>query len=660
MLLLFVVGVTATAANEASRFAGQESPMATATIRLPDLTALHPSPIVAFNDASFNSLSSLPFKDTLQVTLVRQKDGCQPASVPFPTKTPFALVVDRGNCTFGIKLKHAKQAGASAVLVLNRPASLLQKDKVLVDMCSVYAHRSSQGDIICDQDKTCSDTGKIDFKFTKKDTQEARCCLDVARSLNYAKSLDGDDGDDVNTTIPFLFLSIPDAVVLQNAILSNKAALTVQILHRDPGFDFASLCIWSIGVLAVFVSCYFAAAKERKEAYKRFWLPLGDQMMQPMASSTNQDDEDEEEPVEVLTWKHAVAMLLCSFTMLLLLYGLIKAGFAAMVLVMQIFFGYAATVATYKILFYPCFKHLCPTLHSTKRTVELCGERNTCPTTVPLAIVAALTTAAVWGITRHAAWNWVLLDCLGLCVCCLIVSTMRIAGLRAATILLVLFFFYDIFMVFITVSLSLPIVGSGGPVLFLFGPFSHLTLLFSLSSSQTQQPSIFGDSVMVEVATGGGANLPSTTVQNTTNHGASGVPGGGSVMTECVRKPGENIPMLYMFPRLTGWTGGYSMLGYGDVIFPSLLLSHVLRFDYKVRGRLCCWKHGSMDVGDKDQTRPGSPCKCLFGWVVGWLVGWFGLFVVFLLSSFLIVFCVLFVYFVFCFSFVNKQQTFHG
>ena len=552
--------------------------MATATIRLPDLsTTLHPSPIVAFNDfASVNSLNSLPFKDTLQVTLVRQKDGCQPvAPVSFPTNTQFALVVDRGNCTFGIKLKHAIQAGASALLVLNRPVSLLQKDNVLVDMCSVYAHRDAQGNIVCDQDKTCSDTtGKIDFKFTK-DTKEARCCLDVSRSLNYPKSLDGDGTG--NTTIPFLFLSIPDAVVLQNAIISNKAALTVQILHRDPGFDFASLCIWSIGVLAVFVSCYFAAAKERKEAYKRFWLPLGDQMMQRTASSSNQDDEDEEEPVEVLTWKHAVAMLLCSFTMLLCLYGLIKAGFAAMVLVMQFFFGYAATVATYKIVFYPCFKHLCPMLHSTKRTVKLCGERNTCPTTVPLAIVAALTTATVWGITRHAAWNWVLLDCLGLCVCCLIVSTMRIAGLRAATILLVLFFFYDIFMVFIT-------------------------------------PSIFGDSVMVEVATGGGANLPSTTVQNTTSHGAS--------RAECVRKPGENIPMLYMIPRLAGWTGGFSMLGYGDVIFPSLLLSHVLRFDYKVRGRLCCWKHGSMDVGDKDRTRPGSPCKCWFGLVVGWLV-WF-------------------------------------
>ena len=170
---------------------------------------------------------------------------------------------------------------------------------------------------------------------------------------------------------------------------------------------------------------------------------------------------------------------------------------------------------------------------------------------------------------------------------------------------------------------------------------------------------------MVEVATGGGANLPSTTVQNTTNHGASGVPGGGSVMTECVRKPGENIPMLYMFPRLTGWTGGYSMLGYGDVIFPSLLLSHVLRFDYKVRGRLCCWKHGSMDVGDKDQTRPGSPCKCLFGWVVGWLGGWLVgwlvwvvccLFVVKFFNCFLCSLCSL----CFCFSFVYKQQTFHG
>ena len=41
--------------------------------------------------------------------------------------------------------------------------------------------------------------------------------------------------------------------------------------------------------------------------------------------------------------------------------------------------------------------------------------------------------------------------------------------------------------------------------------------------------------------------------------------------------------------------------------------------------------------------------------LVGCLVGWFGLFVVFLLSSFLIVFCVLFVFFVFLFFF--RLQT---
>ena len=58
---------------------------------------------------------------------------------------------------------------------------------------------------------------------------------------------------------------------------------------------------------------------------------------------------------------------------------------------------------------------------------------------------------------------------------------------------------------------------------------------------------------MVEVATAGGANQASTIVRNSTTGSGSG--GGGSSgtlpMEECVRTPGENIPMLFMFPRFS-------------------------------------------------------------------------------------------------------------
>ena len=41
---------------------------------------------------------------------------------------------------------------------------------------------------------------------------------------------------------------------------------------------------------------------------------------------------------------------------------------------------------------------------------------------------------------------------------------------------------------------------------------------------------------------------------------------------------GERLPMLFLFPRASG-DGDFSMLGYGDVILPGLLVVYNLLFD---------------------------------------------------------------------------------
>jgi len=62
------------------------------------------------------------------------------------------------------------------------------------------------------------------------------------------------------------------------------------------------------------------------------------------------------------------------------------------------------------------------------------------------------------------------------------------------------------------------------------------------------QPHLFGkESVMVNVARGGDQH--------------------------------ESLPMLFMFPRIGGSQGEYSMLGYGDVILPGLLIVHNALFE---------------------------------------------------------------------------------
>ncbi|KIY95705.1 signal peptide peptidase-like 2B [Monoraphidium neglectum] len=142
---------------------------------------------------------------------------------------------------------------------------------------------------------------------------------------------------------------------------------------------------------------------------------------------------------------------------------------------------------------------------------------------VPLpALIAAppsLATAAVWAAFRGAAWSWPLLDALGICLMLLVLRTLRLGSLRVACVLLPLCFLYDVFFVFI-------------------------------------QPLLFGggESVMVEVARGAGAD--------------------------------EVMPMLLRVPRLQGppiARGGYSMLGFGDIILPGLLVALMRRVDIDLR-----------------------------------------------------------------------------
>merc|ERR1740130_1785196 len=75
---------------------------------------------------------------------------------------------------------------------------------------------------------------------------------------------------------------------------------------------------------------------------------------------------------------------------------------------------------------------------------------------------------------------------------------------------------------------------------------------------------------MVKVATAGGSDSQAS--EEGTN--------------SCEMHYGERMPMLLMVPR-ADWVGGYSMLGLGDIIFPGLLLTFMLRMDYIFTAGFC-------------------------------------------------------------------------
>ncbi|XP_072018144.1 signal peptide peptidase-like 2B [Amphiura filiformis] len=149
---------------------------------------------------------------------------------------------------------------------------------------------------------------------------------------------------------------------------------------------------------------------------------------------------------------------------------------------------------------------------------------STRPTIVSVILaLGSIAFVACWFVYRHEDFAWILLDTLGICFCISILRLIRLKNFKTCFLLLGLLFIYDIFFVFITP-------------------------LFTKD----------GKSVMVEVATGG--------------DGAK-----------------EQIPVLLVVPRLShsafSVCNMYSMLGFGDILVPGLLVGYCHTFDFKVQSR---------------------------------------------------------------------------
>uniref|UniRef100_A0A286Y1T8 Signal peptide peptidase-like 2B n=1 Tax=Cavia porcellus TaxID=10141 RepID=A0A286Y1T8_CAVPO len=133
--------------------------------------------------------------------------------------------------------------------------------------------------------------------------------------------------------------------------------------------------------------------------------------------------------------------------------------------------------------------------------------------------------SVVWGVFRNEdQWAWVLQDALGITFCLYMLKTIRLPTFKACTLLLLVLFIYDVFFVFIT-------------------PF--------LTKS--------GNSIMVEVATG-----PSDSATH------------------------EKLPMVLKVPRLNSsplalCDRPFSLLGFGDILVPGLLVAYCHRFDVQVQ-----------------------------------------------------------------------------
>ncbi|XP_042659676.1 signal peptide peptidase-like 2A isoform X4 [Tyto alba] len=133
--------------------------------------------------------------------------------------------------------------------------------------------------------------------------------------------------------------------------------------------------------------------------------------------------------------------------------------------------------------------------------------------------VFCIAAAVVWAVFRNEdRWAWILQDILGVAFCLNFIKTLKMPNFKSCVILLGLLLLYDVFFVFIT-----PYITKNGA------------------------------SIMVEVAAG---------------------PFGNS----------EKLPVVIRVPRLEYSTATlcdmpFSLLGFGDIIVPGLLVAYCRRFD---------------------------------------------------------------------------------
>ncbi|KAM5235537.1 signal peptide peptidase-like 2A [Ctenodactylus gundi] len=146
--------------------------------------------------------------------------------------------------------------------------------------------------------------------------------------------------------------------------------------------------------------------------------------------------------------------------------------------------------------------------------------------------------AVVWAVFRNEdRWAWILQDILGIAFCLNLIKTLKLPNFKSCVVLLSLLLLYDVFFVFIT-------------------PFITKN----------------GESIMVELAAGPFGNSEKND-------------GNFVEATAQPSAPHEKLPVVIRVPKLIYFSVmsvcpmPVSILGFGDIIVPGLLIAYCRRFD---------------------------------------------------------------------------------
>ncbi|XP_078386309.1 signal peptide peptidase-like 2A isoform X2 [Cetorhinus maximus] len=344
--------------------------------------------------------------------------------------------------------------------------------------------------------------------------------------MNFAKALlvatvdrifppSGNQSDFEQLTIPVALISYDDVLFMQKTLGDHISATLYS--PPVPNLDYSILVIFLVAVGTVAFGSYWSGMEE----YGSTSYSPSDSRLQ-----THEENKTKESAATLTPITVVIFVIICS-AMIVLLYFFYK---WLVYLVIGIF-ALAAAVSLYN-----CLVALVKRIPYWKCKLP-CDKINIEVRLLLLALICTAVSATWVAFRNEDRWVWILHDCLGVAFCLNFMKTLKMPHFKSCVILLVLLLIYDVFFVFIS-------------------PF------FTKNH----------ESIMVEVAAGSGSTGEKTT---------------GNYLMGLAVEPvahNEKLPVVIRVPRLVTSVATicgmpFSLLGFGDIIVPGLLVAYCRRFD---------------------------------------------------------------------------------
>eukprot|EP01041_Mallomonas_annulata_P000605 gene605-1168_t len=466
------------------------------------------------------------------------KDGCkvETASQNLLTNN-FVWLVERGGCNFIDKGKHAAQAGASGLIVYNSLKGIYQNKTYANPMdyeCNygrgyvkniippvwsdaMTAHIPTS----CTNDKKCKSGICVFTNKTTSEGHEVCCAFDLYMSMGRSSSSSGNQNGHEPVNIPVVFIRIKDVLSMINP--SSNFNVVYLYARYEPFIDPSSIFIWLLAVCTVAAGALRVAKEDENNnsvedslSRRRNGITASN-VGSVQGAAVNESSNFEVSPT------HAVLWAIGSACMLFLIF------YINLYNILSVIYVIASAVTSFVVFFRPMFTSFYGQYFPPGKVLETAAMGS--------GLVCSIILVSSWSIAMEmdSSWIWLPQDIMGVAVCFMAMSVVRLPTFKVAVLLLGMMFFYDIFFVFIT-------------------------------------PYFFDSSIMLKVASGG------KEMHNDENF--------------CEKYPSHadckkaSLPMLLIFPTLMSYSSDGSLLGLGDIVLPGTLVAFTARLDWKVLGPL--------------------------------------------------------------------------